>query len=292
VSDRAPSALTIRLFGPFEVRVNGAPLPRVRTRKGQWLLALLALRHGCEVDRAWLAGLLWPESSESAALAALRNSLTDLRRALGQQADRVRSPAFHTLSLDLMDAEVDVVSFDTAIGRDDACSLETAIALYRGPLLEGCAEEWALPERQAREDAYLAALETLGVQAEARGDPQAAVRHLRLVVAVDPAREPAQRALMQAMAASHSYGAAVEVYRDLRLYLHRELNAEPDAATKALFEQIRAEARQKAEGGRQKAEDRREPPVPLPPTHSGRLPSAFCLPPSASEAVGGAVPLD
>ena len=37
-----------------------------------------------------------------------------------------------------------------------------------------------------------------------------------------------------------------ELYRDLRLYLHRELNAEPDAATRALFEQIRAEAREKA----------------------------------------------
>src|SRR5947209_19439625 len=84
MSDRTQPALTIRLFGPFEVRLNGAPLPRLRTRKGQWLLAVLTLRHGCEVDRAWLAGLLWPESSEAQALASLRNCLTDLRRALGR----------------------------------------------------------------------------------------------------------------------------------------------------------------------------------------------------------------
>jgi DNA-binding SARP family transcriptional activator len=46
------SPLTIRLLGPFEVRLRGQPLPRLRSRKGQWLLALLALRHGHEVDRA------------------------------------------------------------------------------------------------------------------------------------------------------------------------------------------------------------------------------------------------
>ena len=35
--------LTIDLFGPFSVQVEGKPLPHLRSRKGQWLLALLAL---------------------------------------------------------------------------------------------------------------------------------------------------------------------------------------------------------------------------------------------------------
>jgi hypothetical protein len=57
-----PSPLTIYLFGPLRVTVRGEPLPRVRTRSVEWLLALLALRHGRPVSRAWLAGTLWPES--------------------------------------------------------------------------------------------------------------------------------------------------------------------------------------------------------------------------------------
>jgi DNA-binding SARP family transcriptional activator len=179
VSDQTRRGLSIRLFGPFDVRLNGAPLARLRTRKGQWLLALLALRHGCEVDRAWLAGLLWPESSEAQALGSLRNSLTDLRHALGREAARLRSPTFHTLALDLSDAEVDVVAFDDAIARGDAEALETAVALFRGSLLEGCAEEWVLAERAPREAAYLAALESLAEQASDRGDLPAAVRLLR-----------------------------------------------------------------------------------------------------------------
>src|SRR5262249_41988109 len=43
-----------------------------------------------------------------------------------------------------------------------------------------------------------------------------------------------------------NYAGAVEAYRELRLLLHRELNAEPDPETKALFAQIRTEARERA----------------------------------------------
>ena len=50
-TDRTEPTLDIRLFGSFDVRVEGRPLRPLRTRKGQWLLALLALRHGREVDR-------------------------------------------------------------------------------------------------------------------------------------------------------------------------------------------------------------------------------------------------
>ena len=43
---RPASALGIRLFGPFEAQLAGQPLPPLRSRKGEWLLALLVLRHG------------------------------------------------------------------------------------------------------------------------------------------------------------------------------------------------------------------------------------------------------
>src|SRR5689334_21801726 len=142
-----PAPLIIHLLGPFEARLHGAPLPHLRSRKGQWLLALLALHQGREVDRRWLAGTLWPGSSEG--------------RALGPEAPRLHAPQFRALCLILPGAAVDVVAFDAAIARGDAGSLREAVDLYRGPLLEECAEEWVLPEREAREAAYLCALENL-----------------------------------------------------------------------------------------------------------------------------------
>jgi predicted ATPase/class 3 adenylate cyclase/DNA-binding SARP family transcriptional activator/regulation of enolase protein 1 (concanavalin A-like superfamily) len=250
------ASLLIRLFGPFEVRLNGAPLPRPRTRKAHWLLALLTLRSGAEVERAWLAGMLWPDSPEPQAYVSLRNSLADLRGVLGPEIGRLRAPSLRTLSLDLSGAEVDMVAFDSAIARGDTASLQHAVGLYRGPLLEGCAEEWAFQERQAREQAYLTALERLAAHALSGGDPATAERHLRLAVAVDPLRESAQRALIQTLAAGGNYAASTLAYRELRLLLHRELNAEPDPETQALFQRLRAEARSRAQA-----------PTPAPTTH-------------------------
>jgi predicted ATPase/class 3 adenylate cyclase len=235
--------LTLRLFGPFEVRLHGQLLPRLRTRKGQWLLALLILRHGREVERSWLAGTLWPDSSEAAAYASLRNSLKDMRHALGTEAGRLCSPTPRTLSLDLEGTDVDVLAFDEAIAQGEEPALERAVALYRGPLLEGCVEEWALPDRQAREQACLAALETLATRALERSAPTPAERYLRRAVTLEPLRESAQRALMQALAAGGNWAAATQVYRELRLRLHRELNAAPDPETQILYQQLRTKAR-------------------------------------------------
>src|SRR5437870_13458266 len=132
-SDRA-APLALHLFGPFEVRLHGQPLPRLRSRKGQWLLALLTLRSPASgypgaVDRAWLAGTLWPDSPETAALASLRSCLKDLRRALGSEADRLRSPTPRLLALELAGAQADVVAFDAGVAQADATALEQAVAL-------------------------------------------------------------------------------------------------------------------------------------------------------------------
>src|SRR5438105_1812829 len=81
----AASPLSIRLLGAFEAQVNGRPLPRLRFYKSRAVLTLLVLRHGSELERGWLAGLVWPASSQPAALHNLRNCLTALRAALGPE---------------------------------------------------------------------------------------------------------------------------------------------------------------------------------------------------------------
>jgi hypothetical protein len=104
------SSLTPRLFGAFEAHLGDTPLPQLRTRKAQRLLALLAQHPGAEVARDWLAGTLWPDSPKAAAPAHLRGVLQDLRRALGPEAHRLRPPTTRTLCLDLAGAWVDVAS--------------------------------------------------------------------------------------------------------------------------------------------------------------------------------------
>src|SRR5688572_21570716 len=109
---QARTEVSLALLGPFDARVDDKPLPHLRSRKGQWLLAALALRQGREVDRRWLAGTLWPESTERWALANLRQLLHDLRRALGSHAAVLVAPTARTLSLAVEGVWVDVAAFD------------------------------------------------------------------------------------------------------------------------------------------------------------------------------------
>jgi len=60
-SDTRSTSLGLTLFGPMQALIDGQSLPRLRSRKALWALALLTLRHGKPVERQWLAGALWPD---------------------------------------------------------------------------------------------------------------------------------------------------------------------------------------------------------------------------------------
>jgi non-specific serine/threonine protein kinase len=266
VADGGPQPdLTIRLFGAFDLRVSGESPPAL-PRKAQWLLALLALREGREVERAWLAGTLWPESEESQALYNLRRELARLRDALGPHASRLRSPGARTLSLQASAAEVDALAFDASAATAGVAELKRAVALHRGPLLEGCTEEWVASERARREQAYLRALAGLAAQATATGEPAAAACWLRMLLAADPFRESAWRDLLSALAASGDSAAVVQAYRDLRLLLRRELSTDTDPQTDALYAALRRAARERLVTGASQ-------PRPAAAPRSARLPS-------------------
>ena len=122
-------ALHLRLFGRFSARIDGAPLGPLASRKGQWLLALLALRGGKPVERGWLLAQLWPESDEPRAYRNLRQTLFDLRKALGPAAALLESPTPRTLRLRVggaAGAEVDALAFDADVSTDDAARLARA----------------------------------------------------------------------------------------------------------------------------------------------------------------------
>jgi predicted ATPase/DNA-binding SARP family transcriptional activator len=264
-----PAPLVITLFGPIQVSVDGHSLPRLRSRKSLWLLALLTLRHGRPVEREWLAGTLWPDADQDQAFASLRVVLSELRKALGAQGVRLQSPGRHTVSLDLVGAQADVLAFDAAIADGTPAALARAVALYTGPLLEGCTEEWVPQERGGREEDCLQALGTLGNAALAAGDYGAAVVHYRRAVVLDPWREAVRRGLMEALARGGDTNAALGVYREFTELLRSDPKAVPDQETSALYSRLRAEARQRAVASAPVAE-----PAP-PPAISGYLPHAL-----------------
>ncbi len=241
----APFPFELRLFGQAEARVFGRPIPHLRARAGLHLLALLTLRPRQPMERSWLAATLWPDSSGAQALYNLRRNLVDVRRGLGVQAYRVESPTPRTLRLELTDAFCDVQVFDAALRQIPVTSkerLEEVVELYRGPLLEGCEEEWVYAERQERLQGWLAALERLADGAIREGSLAEASRRLRQIVTADPYRETAQRALMEILAAMGDPAAATLAYREFRHLLLRELHCQPSPETQAAYHGLRTRA--------------------------------------------------
>jgi two-component SAPR family response regulator len=106
-------------------------------------------------------------------------------------------PDRHTLSLDITGAEVDVHAFDSAVLNGKRAELAQAVTLYRGPLLEGCLEEWVSDEREAREQSCLRALQTLGDSALTAGDFDAAAGCYQRAVQMDPLWDAARRGWME-----------------------------------------------------------------------------------------------
>ncbi len=242
----AAAPFTITLFGPMRVLVEGKPLPHMHSRKALWLLALLALRPSRSVEREWLAGTLWPDADPVQALASLRPVLSELRKALGDEAVRLQSPNRNSLLLDLTGAEADVPTFDAAIASQKIPALERAVGLYQGPLLEGSGEEWAGQERNAREQDCLQALGTLAASALAAADYEAAAGYSRRAVGIAPGWEAARRGLMEALDKNGDSNGALQIYRDFIELLRSDPRAVPSEETSTLYARLRTETKQRA----------------------------------------------
>jgi predicted ATPase/DNA-binding SARP family transcriptional activator len=240
----------MRLFGSFHVMCEGKPLRPLRSQKVRWLLALLALRQGREVQRTWLADMLWRETDNP--LSNLNTSLYDLRKALGTSAIRlVATP--RTLCLNLSGADVDVIAFDADIRQATPAALQQAVSLYTGPLLEDCPEPWVVQEREQRATAYAAALETLATYALTDGNRTDAIEYLRKAVVIELVREKPHHQLMELLAETGDYVGAMNVYTDFARQLHEEAGRVPEEATVALYQHIRQRAHRRATATRQVA---------------------------------------
>lgn len=236
------SSLVIRLFGSLEVLIDGDPMPRLRSRKGQLLLAHLVLRAGQDVSRESLCEILWPDNFIDQARLSLRQSLVDLRKALGPEAGRIEAQGATGLRFEANGAEIDVVAFDVISRSSEPklVDLDLAIRAYRGPLLDGLRDDSITGEREARREAYLTLLTRRAEKALAVNDGPAAVAALRKATAASPLHEASYRMLMRTLADQGHLAEGLEVFRRLRSHLRESVAADPDAQTVALYESLRA----------------------------------------------------
>jgi tetratricopeptide (TPR) repeat protein len=116
-------------------------------------------------------------------------------------------------------------------------ALEQAVRLYRGDLLGGQCDEWALIEAERLRALYLEALQNLVSGYKTAGDYQAALRHALLLTSYDPLREDAHREVMRLQFMLGQRNAALQQYRLVRKLLHEELRQEPMPETTVLYDE-------------------------------------------------------
>jgi TolB-like protein/DNA-binding SARP family transcriptional activator/Flp pilus assembly protein TadD len=237
------ASLELVLFGGFRACAGGRPVD-VPGRKERALLAILALSLGELRSRDKLAGLLWSDRADKQARDSLKSAIARLKQALGPLQPPPIVSDRDCLCLDREGVAVDVAAFERLIGEGTPESIAQATTLYRGDLLDGldvrdpAFEEWLLLERQRLR---VLARDALGVLldrhlATGAHDSAAAVAHRLL--ALDPLREAAHRALMQVYAEQGQTALALKQYQFCRDTLQRELGVKPEPETDKLYRSI------------------------------------------------------
>ena len=274
----------IDLLGETRLVRGDRVITRFRTHKTARLLAYLALHLDQSHARERLIELFWPEGETEAGRASLSNALSSLRRQVeppGVAAGSVLVADRQNVRLNPVAVSTDVAEFDGLVkaaarapgDAERVRLLERAVRLYRGPLLPGCYDDWAVREQNRLGARYADALQAWAAALERTGDAEAALETVQRALAADPFREELYRVQMRVLSALGRAGAAQETFRRLESLFETELGASPSAATRDLAERLRREPeafRGPAPGvgspPTKACEPEREGPVPPPGT--------------------------
>ncbi len=229
----------ISLFGTLSISEDGRPSELLRNAKGCALLVHLLIR-GQPETRDYLADLLWDSSNTASSLRNLRVLLTRIRPHLPGLDITRRTIAYRLQG----DEAVDYLALAAGLSEDNSQML-AALQLYRGELLEGFYlddaprfMEWLTVERERMRrtvlDAHARLCLTLASEKRWQEGADVAARWLR----IDNLDEEALRWRLQFLAANGQLTTALQIYEDFRQLLREELDAEPEAATLALVNEL------------------------------------------------------
>jgi DNA-binding SARP family transcriptional activator/predicted ATPase len=247
--------LSVRLLGTLQVTLDGSPVTDFKSDKERALLAFLAEESQQSHRREKLAGLLWPELTESAARNNLRRVLSNLRQTIGDREPRGTALLLVTHQTAQLnpagDAWVDTLAVADLFQpptQQSPEALEQATALYRGDFLEGFSladspafEEWMILCRERYRRLMLETLHRLVEGYQAQGAYESALEHAWQQLEIEPWWEQAHRQLMRLLALSGRRSEALAQYAKCRRLLAEELDVKPSAETIYLYEQIRDE---------------------------------------------------
>lgn len=245
-----------RLLGRPSLLINDTETLSQLPHKDSELFCYLVLFRARQHRRESLATLLWSEHPPEQSRKYLRQSLWRLHEALAQggvldprkvlpaDPEWVQFAMTRTIWLDLAEFEsaaTDGVPSPRAKDQGhDLARRSKGASLYRGDLLEGCASEWCLSERERYRQLYLKTVDALLSVYEVRREFDQGIACALRSLEVEAARESTYRGLMRLLFMKGDRTSALRAYERCAAVIQGEFGVLPEAETEALVAEIRA----------------------------------------------------
>jgi DNA-binding SARP family transcriptional activator len=221
--------LRVALLGSFELRADGKPVRLPMS--AQRLVAFLGL-HERPARRPYVAGVLWPETTDERAFANLRSAVWRVRHPAPGLVD-VRGQRLAlgpSVELDIREAITLAHSLLVEEGVPDR--LDTA--RFGADLLPDWYDDWVVAERERYTQLRLHALERVAELSLDAGRLGVALEATLAALAGDPLRESAHRLLIRIHLAEGNAAEALRHYGSCRRLFHDRVGVAPSAHLDAL----------------------------------------------------------
>jgi TolB-like protein len=210
----------------------------------------------------------------------LRQTLSAIRKALGEQAAKSLTTNNESITLDSDRVWIDVKELEQNVDSTGSDELETLTGLYRGELLEGLNinepefEQWLSAERERARSTVFQLLSQLIERMEQDHRIEEAIKYGAKLLAMDPLQERIHRKLMGLYMAQGRHDVALNQFEHCRRELDEQLNVQPEKATLDMVMDIRSRRRVMADedGGnaapiqtKHTAADQETPAIPSAP---------------------------
>jgi DNA-binding SARP family transcriptional activator len=246
--------LQVALFGGMRVTHNNWLSEVIMTREIQALLAYLLLQRQRVHSREILAGTFWEDYSQERARGSLTTALWKLKKALEPEgipagtylkSTHLGEVGFNQESQYWLDIEV----FEDEVNRILICPFQTVeeihvvdfvrvLELYKGEVLEGFFDNWALRERERMCTLYLKSMVYLLKYYWIHRGYERAIAYGQQILDLDPMREEIHREMMRLFIENGQGDLALRQYEICHSTLAKEFGISPMQETQALYVQI------------------------------------------------------
>jgi SARP family transcriptional regulator, regulator of embCAB operon len=238
---RADGSFMVAVLGGFHLWWKGSVQIGI-PRASQRLLAFLAL-HGGVVNRAAVAGTLWPDATESHAYSNLRSAVARLkgtgRTAL--RASKLELGLTEDVTVDLRHAQALARRLLDPTARPGQSDLgAAAVMALSADLLPGWYDDWVVIEAEDWRQLRLHALEALARRLTAAGRWGEAADAASAAVRAEPLRESARVALIEVHLTEGNQSEALREFARYRTLLHAELGLEPTPRLRRLVQGLQS----------------------------------------------------